>query len=482
MKIQNRSKRKAWGQLHRTTSVRGWLPALTLAVLAALCVLPSASAQTRSAFPYIPSRNLRASDAQIRAHIARAKGQVLTQDDVSTFQTNLQNLVNFLVQSPTGNPNQQALVNDLQTQINGMDSVEMTGLANYTDVAAFNNAVTMLTTTVPQPKNLPPSDPPANLVPPPYGYCQETAPGVLPSIPSDTPTDRALLITLEVLQAVQIVADENLNLFISILGEDNNLPDVIVAIVIDLVVFAIQTTSDEIQFCDPYTEAAEVYAGWQNSIVIDTDIANLQLDAGNQFTILENQITTINDDIDSHISSIAGNTNNQYIQINNEITALTSNFTNQATGVDLDIDNHISSLTVALNNTIASVDADVENITTSLSTSVNSELTKLDNDVLNQAGLTNTAIGAFQTLDISLDIQRALAAGLSVGLFELPSSQGGYIQTLRAIVANAISSMTAAGQNVGTAAKSLAQGDAALAANQYKTAYQNYVAAYQAAK
>lgn len=482
MKIQDRSKRKAWGRLHRATSLRGLLPALVVAVLAALCILPSASAQTRAAFPYIPSRNLRASDAQIRAHIARAKGQMLTQDDVSTFQTNLQNLVTFLMQSPNGSPNQQAQLNDLQTQINGMDSVEMTGLANYTDVAAFNTAVTTLITTQPQPKTLPPSDPPANLVPPPYGYCQETAAGVLPSIPSDTPTDRALLITLEVLQAVQIVADENLNLFVSILGEANNLPDVIVAIVVDLIVFAIQTTSDELQFCDPYTEAAEIYSGWQNSIVIDTDIANLAADAGNQFTLLENQLTTINDDIDNHISSIAGNTNNQYIQINNELTAISTNFSNQVTGIDLDIDNHIASLTVAINNTIASVDADVKNATTSLSTTINNQLIKLDTDVLNQAGLTDTAITAFQTLDVSLDIQRALAAGLSVGLFELPSSQGGYIQTLRAIVANAISSMTAAGQSVGTAAKSLAQGDAALAANQYKTAYQDYVAAYQAAK
>ena len=483
MKIQYRSKRKASGQIHRTTSVLGrWLPALAVAVLSALCLLPSASAQTRTGFPFIPSRSLRASDAQIREHAARAKGQVLTQDDVSTFQTSLTNLVNFLVQSPNGNPNQQAQLNDLQQQINGMDSVEMTGLANYTDVNAFNNAVTILTTTVPQPKTLPPSDPPANLTPPPYGYCQETAPGVLPSIPSDLPTDRALLITLEVLEAVQIVADENLNLFISILGEESNLPDVIIAIVVDLIVFAIQTTSDEIQFCDPYTEAAEVLAGWQNSIVIDTDIANLALDAGNQFTILENQLTTINTDIDTHISSIAGNTNNQYIQINNELTAIGNNFSNQATGVDLDIDNHISALSVAIGNTIASVDADVKNTTTSLSTTINNQLTKLDTDVLNQAALTNTAIGAFQTLDISLDIQRALDAGLSVGLFELPSSQGGYIQTLRAIVANAISSMTAAGQSVGTAAKSLAHGDAALAANQYKTAYQDYMTAYQAAK
>ena len=482
MKIQYRLKRKAWGQIHRTTNgLRNWLPAFAVAVLSALCIFPSASAQTRAAFPYIPSSSLRASDAQVRAHIARAKGQVLTADDVNTFQTNLTSLVNYLAQSTTGNPNQQALVNDLQTQINGMDSTEMTGLANYTDVNAFNNAVTTLTTTAPQPKTLPPSDPPANLVPPPYGYCQETAPGVLPSIPSDTPTDRALLITLEVLQAVQIVADENLNLFISILGEDNNLPDVIVAIVIDLIVFAIQTTSDELQFCDPYTEAAEIFAGWQNSIVIDTDIANLALDAGNQFTLLENQLTTINNDIDTHISSIAGNTNNQYIQINNEITALSNNLSTQATSVDLDIDNHIATVSIALANGIASVDADVKNSTTATTTSISNQLTKLDTDVLNQAAATNAGITAFQTLDVSLEIQRALEGGLSVGLFELPSTQGGYIQTLRTIVANAISGLIAAGQNVGTAAKSLAQGDTALAASQYKTAYKDYLTAYQAA-
>lgn len=476
MKIQDRLKWKA-----SLGVLRGWLPAAAMAVLLTLCALPSASAQARPGFPFIPSRSLIGSDAQIRAHIARAKGQVLAPDDVSTFQTSLQNLVNFLVQSPTGNPTQQALINDLQQKINGMDSTEIAGLANYTDVNAFNNAVTMLTTTVPQPRTLPPSDPPANLTPPPYGYCQETPVGVLPSIPSDTPTDLALLITLEVLEAVQIVADENLNLFVSILGEDDNLPDVIIAIVVDLIVFAIQTTSDELQFCDSYTESAEVLAGWQNSIVIDTDITNLAADAGNQFTLLENQLTTINDDIDTHISSIASNTNNQYAQINNEITALSTNFSSQVTGIDLDIDNHISSLSVALGNTIASVDADVTNTTTSLSTSINNQLTKLDTDVVNQAALTNTAIGTFQTLDVSLDIQRALIGGLSVGLFELPSSQGGYIQTLRATVANAITSLQANGKNVAAAIKSLALGDTALASSQYKTAYQNYTAAYQAA-
>ncbi len=484
MKIQYRLNREAGELICRTTiMLRRWLPSLV--TLFALCaiVLPSAvTAQTRTAFPVLsPSSSLRATDAQIRAHIARAKGQVLTADDVSNFQTNLTNLMTWVAQVPTTSPTQQATIADVQAQITAMTSDEMTGLANYTDVAAFNTAVTKLTSTPPSFRNLPPSDPPANLFPPQYGICQPTPSGVLPSIPSDTPTDEDLMIAIDVLQAVQIVADDNMNLFVAILGEEFNLPDVIVAIVIDEIVFALQTTSDELQFCDPYDEAAEVEAGWQNSIVIDTDIANLALDAGNQFTLLENALTTLNTDIDNHISTIAGNTNPQYIQVNNEITSLTTNFGSQITGINVDIDNHVATASAALSNTIAIVDADVKNTTTSLSTNVSSELTKLDTDILNQAAGTNTALTSLQTLDISLDIQRALEGGLSVGLFELPSSQGGYIQTLRTIVANAISGLTAAGQSVGTAAKSLAQGDTALAASQYKTAYQDYMAAYQAA-
>jgi hypothetical protein len=481
MKIQYRSKRKASGEMPRSTNLlRRSLPALVVAVLSALCILPRANAQKPISFPFVPSRFTHASDAQIRAHIARARGQVLTDDDVNNFQNNMQNLVNWMGQVPTSDPNQQAAVNDVQQQINGLTPVQMSQFAGYADVNAFNNAVNTLVGTVPATRILPSTDPPSTLFPPQYGICQPT--NGPPEVPSDASVDLALSVVLDVLTAIQVVADDDMNLFVSILGEDDNLVEIIIGIVIDEVVFAIQTVSAQIQFCDPYDQAAEVEAGWQNTIVIDYDIANLKADAANQFTILENQLTSIDNDIDNHLSSIAGNTNPQYSQINNELTAITTNFTNQVTGIDLDIDNHVAAFTVAVGNTIASVDADVKNITTSLTTNVNGELAKLDSDVLNQAGLTNTAITGLQTLDVSLDIQHALAAGLSVGLFELPSSQGGYIQTLRAIVANAISSMTAAGQSVGTAAKSLAQGDAALAASQYKTAYQDYLAAYQAAK
>ncbi len=65
-----------------------------------------------------------------------------------------------------------------------------------------------------------------------------------------------------------------------------------------------------------------------------------------------------------------------------------------------------------------------------------------------------------------------------IGLFELPSAGGGYLEVARAIVADTITKMVAAGQPVSTAAASLATGDGYFNAGNYKLAYRSYQKAY----
>ena len=457
------------------------LRTVELTVLMVLCAIPLASAKARLGSPHGASGLFPVSQAEVRKHISRARHQVLAAQDVSTFQTNVQSLVTYLAQAPTTNPNQQALVNDLQTQLNTMTPDEVSQMASSADVNAFNTAVTTLFSTPPGSPFIPPADPPANLVAPQYGICTPTALGVSPPIPSDAATQRALLITIEVLEALQIVADDLANLTFEVIGEGANIPLVIIAIVVDEIVFALQTTIDQLTFCDINVEASQVTSIWQNSIVIDTDIANLNQGVDASFTAINNQVTSVDTDVDNHISSIAGNTSNQYSQINNELIALGNNFSSQVTGVDLDVDNHIASANVTLNNSLTSLDADVKNTTTTIGTGIANQITKVDTDVLNQAALTGAALGGFQTLDLRVKIELVLAQGLSVESFILPQTNGGYLQTVRSIVADIIAKMQADKMTIGTAVKWLAQGDTASANKQYITAYQDYVAAYQAA-
>lgn len=456
--------------------------ALSLFLLA-LGISAAAEAQLRSNYPVrrnpLSTKLSPASAYQVRQHVLRAKAQALTPADVATFGSNLQNLVNWLAKVPTNNPLQSAQVNDLQAQINGMTSDEMTQLAQDTDVVAFNTAVSTITTVTAAQRTLPPSDPPASLFPPQYGICAPT--NGPPTVPSDPGVDQALLITIEVLTGVHIVADDLENLNIEIAGEENNTPFIIAAIVVDEILNALQIASDQIQFCDPYDEAAEVEAGWQNTIVIDTDLANLSAGTATQFNLLQNQITAINTDVDNHISTISGTDNNEFPQINTQLTAFSTNMTHQEQIVDVDIDNHLAVVSSDLTNNLASLNADIANTTTAITTDIANHATQVNTDLLNRDTKIDGEVATTQTLDVRLEIEHALTGGLSVGIFELPLSQGGFLETLRAIVSDAISKLLGAGQPVGTATKSLALGDTAYASKQYKAAYYDYMSAYQTA-
>ena len=68
-----------------------------------------------------------------------------------------------------------------------------------------------------------------------------------------------------------------------------------------------------------------------------------------------------------------------------------------------------------------------------------------------------------------------------VAVFVTPTANGGYLDLVRAIVAQTITNILAAGGKVGQAQSFLAQGDAAKTAGDFKGAYFSYRKAYQAA-
>ncbi len=90
---------------------------------------------------------------------------------------------------------------------------------------------------------------------------------------------------------------------------------------------------------------------------------------------------------------------------------------------------------------------------------------------------------ANQALNMQLAIESELLQAGSGGLgsFELPAAYGGYLELTRQIVVNTIQKFQAAGQSVGSAQTSLSLGDAALASNDYKSAFTYYKNAYRLA-
>jgi hypothetical protein len=228
------------------------------------------------------------------------------------------------------------------------------------------------------------------------------------------------------------------------------LPQCIIAQVLDLIAEALQRAKEILTFCDPVVHAAESEATWRNSIVIDTDIANLNTAVNNHLNQLDQHLTSIDS------------------QVNAGSTAVDTDLTSRMVAVDADIAARI-----------AGADSDLTNKITGAGTVLNTQLNSVDADVLNQGTQISNAIATFQTLDVRVEIERSLAQGLVIGLFEVPVANGGYLETVRAIVNDTISKLLAAGQTINGATKWLALGDTALAAKQFKSAYQDYMTAYQ---
>jgi hypothetical protein len=317
-------------------------------------------------------------------------------------------------------------------------------------VGAFTNAVNTLITSVPPVKNPPPTDPPATLSPPDYGTCAPTSGP--PPIPSDNATILGLTIAIDVAHDAAIVADKVCDTIVEVLGEGTNLPACIVAVVIDLIEAALEQVKEGLTFCDANVVAAQTQSAWLNSIVIDTDLANLGTNMNNQFTTLTNYLTSINTALTTHDTAVGTN-------VGAQINAL-----------NLDIDNRS-----------ANTDVDIKNSVTASTTSLTTLINTTNGAFGTRANQIDSEISTFQSGDLRLFIEHSLSSGNPVGIFELPSTQGGYLELVRTIVGDVVTRLLSAGTTLTTATKYLGTGDTAYKSGQWKTAYQSYQSAYTTA-
>ena len=104
------------------------------------------------------------------------------------------------------------------------------------------------------------------------------------------------------------------------------------------------------------------------------------------------------------------------------------------------------------------------------------------NDNANTA-LVRADILSLRVLTVRLAVEQAVAAGGSaqypLALLELPTANGGYLETVRDTVTQDIASLSAAGQNVGVASSNLNMGNNYYAMGRYKMAFYYFRLAYQ---
>jgi hypothetical protein len=167
--------------------------------------------------------------------------------------------------------------------------------------------------------------------------------------------------------------------------------------------------------------------------------------------------------------------------VNNAVTSISNSFTS--------VLNAISTLKTDVDNSFTAV----TNQITALKTDVDNSFTAVTNKIDNVQGSVNTAntniltltanVAANNALNIRLHIEEDLAnpGNHPIGLFELPTAQGGYLELARSIVADVIAKTTASGQGVGNSQSFMSSGDDLRTAGKYKEAYAAYGKAYQAA-
>lgn len=394
----------------------------------------------------------------------------VSQQDFLTFQSNLQTLETFLQQTAGSDTNQLALANDLQNKITSLTSDQLYQVASSFNVSAFNNAVTTLTTTKPTQRNIANTDPPSNLFNPNFLICQLVQQAGnqsgLTLVPSDPATIKALEASIDVAKVAAVAADKLCEGVVVVAGEGTTLPQCIIADVLDLIAEALERVKEVLTFCDPIVKAAETEAVWQNSVVIDTDLATHDTNVANHLNQIDQHLTLID-------SAISGQNISIDTDVDSRIVALDTDLASRIVNTDTDLNNHVTGVDTDLNTHLNSVDTDLMTRATQIDTEVGMQSSDFTLSVPRPVGL--------RELELRLKIEQALTTGQMIGLFELPQAKGGYLDLVRSTVVDVINKMLAAGLSVGTASKSLTTGDNNVATGQYKTAYKYYASAYQAA-
>ena len=107
------------------------------------------------------------------------------------------------------------------------------------------------------------------------------------------------------------------------------------------------------------------------------------------------------------------------------------------------------------------------------------EIDGLVNSAQIEAGYHNTVTLFNQKFRLKAEAN--LVSSTPMGIFELPSGMGGFLEYVRAITADTITKMTAAGYSLASANNIMLQGDALYNARNFKQAFKTYQQAYKLA-
>ena len=401
---------------------------------------------------------------QSTAPAASAALPAASPTDIASVQSNLNDLVAWL-QANAQTTAQQANLQNLQAQVSNLSSDQLAMVANAiatgSDMDTFSSVVNKLLSSNSGRQVSPglalASPPPITptLAPPAYDVCNPAtgSPFAHSQIPSDTQTIFNITETIDALKTIADILNFTVcqTTFV-VAGEGTNIAGCVVTMVLTAVVDGLQIDKDGLTFCDSNASQAEVTAAWSNTKDIDTNLAKL-----------------------------SQNTQDQFQQVTDQLTALDASLTSHTTAIDSEITNEISSANTDIDNRLANAETDLINKSTAVDTDINNHLNQMEADLQNRATQIDNEISTFQTLAVRTQIEQGLAAGLTIGLFEVPQANGGYLETVRAIVNDTISKLLAAGQAVNGATKWFGLGDTALAQKQYKAAYAYYQTAYTTA-
>jgi hypothetical protein len=459
-------------------------------ILLALAVFLATSARPPASAAQLQSRR----SPQIAQPAPDNLRSVPPEGDLQAFAADLTTLARAIHDLNPNRPDVQNRMVEVEQKIAALTPEELSMLANAYDRPALSEAVERLKSLIPS-LSAPPEQggaPPGPDLSVPrraglraddasttttlsvanYGMCTPTSSTSFlgSTIPSDTPTDYGLFIALQILNGLQIPLNFLCTEITVILGEGTNLPECIIAAIDQAIAFGVQVTLSTFEFCDSGVLSAENDAAYYNTIAIFNNLGTDSINIENQLTSVENDldahITAVDADLNAHITLIDGD-------IDNHVTAINTNVDNNLTAIDQDIDAHVAAADLDLATRIANIDTDLN---THL-TAVDNHLFAVDKNVL----AIGPEITTLQTLQIRMEIEKSLALGIYVGLFELPQAQGGYLELVGSIVQTVITDLIAAGQKCGKAQQLLNQGNTDYNAGLFKTAYCDYMSAYQAA-
>jgi hypothetical protein len=128
----------------------------------------------------------------------------------------------------------------------------------------------------------------------------------------------------------------------------------------------------------------------------------------------------------------------------------------------------------------------VESRLTTLNTDVVNRIASADQAVQARRGVVSNTIAVNRALQLRIYIETSLSQAVAnerIARFQLPASQGGYLEQVRDIATETVTKYKAAGQLTaqaeGRARNLIASGNTAFGAGRYKVAFANYRSAYQ---